>query len=201
MGLRWEYFIGDAGHAGTYIRELASLVGLFQEKTEALIEMFGKIKASIDEMRRCVYAQTEFNRYLTEIQQILDRLNIDSYSNLDRWVDWLNGQIEEVLLQRMSAAVQQWSDSFQKSEAINGKMIPEQKHEIRLRNQVMYLDPPVEQARVTWLTDLHDWLGIVGRLQRTTGTRYEIGVQSATDPDQTTFRRLVSATIDAHRLI
>jgi hypothetical protein len=32
-------------------------------------------------------------------------------------------------------------------------------HEIRIQNQVIFLDPPIEDARSTWIRQLHDWLG------------------------------------------
>ena len=32
-------------------------------------------------------------------------------------------------------------------------------HEIRIQNQVIFLDPPIEYARSTWIMQLHDWLG------------------------------------------
>ena len=32
-------------------------------------------------------------------------------------------------------------------------------HEIRIQNQVIFLDPPVEHARGTWVRTVHDWLG------------------------------------------
>ncbi len=32
-------------------------------------------------------------------------------------------------------------------------------HEIRIQNQVIFLDPPMESARQIWLQQLHDWLG------------------------------------------
>ena len=32
-------------------------------------------------------------------------------------------------------------------------------HEVRIRNQVIYLDPPVEVARSNWFNHLHEWLG------------------------------------------
>lgn len=32
-------------------------------------------------------------------------------------------------------------------------------HEIRIQNQVIFLDPPIESARQTWLQQVHDWLG------------------------------------------
>src|SRR5258708_40191319 len=34
-------------------------------------------------------------------------------------------------------------------------------HEIRIQNQVIFLDPPIEYARATWVKQLHDWLGMV----------------------------------------
>jgi len=33
-------------------------------------------------------------------------------------------------------------------------------HEIRIQNQVIFLDPPIEYARSTWIKQLHDWLGM-----------------------------------------
>ena len=35
-------------------------------------------------------------------------------------------------------------------------------HEIRIQNQVIFLDPPIEYARSTWIRQLHDWLGTSG---------------------------------------
>jgi hypothetical protein len=32
-------------------------------------------------------------------------------------------------------------------------------HEIRIQNQVIFLDPPIEYARAIWVKQLHDWLG------------------------------------------
>ena len=35
-------------------------------------------------------------------------------------------------------------------------------HEIRIRNQVLSLSPPLEEARATWIRNLFDWLGASG---------------------------------------
>lgn len=32
-------------------------------------------------------------------------------------------------------------------------------HEIRIQNQVIFLDPPIEYARDIWIRQLHSWLG------------------------------------------
>jgi dynein heavy chain 1 len=62
-------------------------------------------------------------------------------------------------------------------------------HEIRIQNQVIFLDPPIEYARETWFRQLHEWLGVICRLRRIQSSRYEIGLQmedgSMTDPTYT----------------
>lgn len=69
-------------------------------------------------------------------------------------------------------------------------------HEIRIQNQVIFLDPPIEYARATWIKQLHDWLGIVCRLRRIQSSRYEIGLQmqnpSTVSMSETTYTSLLT---------
>jgi dynein heavy chain 1 len=86
-------------------------------------------------------------------------------------------------------------------------------HEIRIQNQVIFLDPPIEYARSTWIRQLHDWLGtchhqpsescfhltfgsfrlgVVCRLRRIQSSRYEIGLQmQGATVTETTYTSLV----------
>ena len=57
-------------------------------------------------------------------------------------------------------------------------------HEIRIQNQVIYLDPPIEQARASWYRQLQQWLGIVCGLTRIQSSRYEIGLKIRTSAPQ-----------------
>ena len=76
-------------------------------------------------------------------------------------------------------------------------------HEIRIQNQVIFLDPPIEYARETWVKQLHEWLGIICRLRRIQSSRYEIGLQMQEgNPAEATYTFLVSSFIctQAHTL-
>lgn len=81
-------------------------------------------------------------------------------------------------------------------------------HEIRIQNQVIFLDPPIEYARATWIKQLHDWIGerlgtfrililiyssgVVCRLRRIQSSRYEIGLQmQKASASETTYTSLV----------
>ena len=87
-------------------------------------------------------------------------------------------------------------------------------HEIRIQNQVIFLDPPIEYARTTWIKQLHDWLGIfffrakfdnicsrictgvVCRLRRIQSSRYEIGLQmQGASAAETTYTSLVCSDL------
>ncbi|CAK7266377.1 dynein heavy chain [Sporothrix epigloea] len=47
-------------------------------------------------------------------------------------------------------------------------------HEITMRNQLIYLDPPLEFARASWYLRLQDWLGVVCNLRKIKATSYEM---------------------------
>ncbi|KAJ2009178.1 dynein heavy chain [Coemansia thaxteri] len=47
-------------------------------------------------------------------------------------------------------------------------------HELRIRNQVMYLDPPLENARASWIQQLHSWLAAICQQRRPQAARYEV---------------------------
>ncbi|EMD41483.1 dynein heavy chain protein 2 [Gelatoporia subvermispora B] len=70
-------------------------------------------------------------------------------------------------------------------------------HEIRIQNQVIFLDPPIEYARQTWIQQLHSWLGVVCRLRRIQSSRYEIGLQMQGAPvSETTYTSLLTHFTD-----
>lgn len=45
----------------------------------------------------------------------------------------------------------------------------------------MFLDPPLEEARVNWIGQLHDWLGIITNLPRIQSSRYDEGLSHRKD--------------------
>ncbi|KAJ2806040.1 dynein heavy chain, partial [Coemansia guatemalensis] len=47
-------------------------------------------------------------------------------------------------------------------------------HELRIKNQMMYVDPPLENARASWIQQLHAWLAAVCQQRRPQATRYEV---------------------------
>ncbi|KAH9920337.1 cytoplasmic dynein heavy chain 1 [Fomitopsis serialis] len=182
-----------------FVREFASVVSSCspQDKTNNVIDLYKDITRAVEELSTALH-----DRSFTAI----DRLNLEGYANLEHWVAELDQRIEGILLQRLVQTIQLWCSEFDRNEEADGrreplvlrditnkrrgdKRVKEEKpvegiltlkpivHEIRIQNQLIFLDPPIEHARQNWTRQLHDWLGVVCRLRRIQSSRYEIGLQ------------------------
>jgi len=141
------------------------------------------------------------------------------------WRNWTK-KIEAILLRRLVTTMQLWCTEFDRTDddtrrdtvvlrditnkRRGDKRIKEEKtpeghltlkpiiHEIRIQNQVIFLDPPIEYARQTWIRQLHEWLGIVCRQRRIQSSRYEIGLQmQAGHIAETTYTSLLTHFTDS----
>ncbi|KAF8883831.1 dynein heavy chain, N-terminal region 1-domain-containing protein [Infundibulicybe gibba] len=209
-----------------FVREFASVVSILQDKTNSVIDLYKDILRAVEELATCPYTSEAFSELLSKIQAAIDRLNLEGYANLEHWVAELDKRIEEILLQRLTHIIQVWCAEFDRTDDNDtrrdplplrdmGKRRAERRvkeerflegnmtlkpivHEIRIQNQVIFLDPPIEFARSTWIKQLHDWLGVICRLRRIQSSRYEIGLQmQGTSASETTYTSLVS---DPHSL-
>jgi dynein heavy chain 1 len=52
-------------------------------------------------------------------------------------------------------------------------------HELKLQDQIIYIDPPIEYAKYTWLQELHKLLGSICCLPRLEANRYETNIKDA----------------------
>ncbi|KAE9394324.1 dynein heavy chain protein 2 [Gymnopus androsaceus JB14] len=180
-----------------FVMEFASVVSVLQDKTNSVIDLYKDILRAVEDLSTCSYTTEAFSELLGKIQGAIDRLNLEGYANLEHWVAELDKRIEDILLGRLTQIIQAWCTEFDRTEDDlrrdtrrgDKRMIKEEKfmeshmtikpfvHEIRIQNQVIFLDPPIEHARAAWIKQLHDWLGVVCRLRRIQSSRYEIGLQ------------------------
>ena len=77
-----------------------------------------------------------------------------------------------MLKDRLVHAIDEWCTEFDRESP--GSIEP-LLHEIRIRNQVIYLDPPIEMARQEWLAQFQGMLGMC----RSSGTAADFQASSA----------------------
>lgn len=174
----------------SFVREFASVVSLLQDKTNNVIALYRDISRAVEDLATCAYTADAFSELLGKVQAAIDRLNLEGYANLEQWVQRLDLKIEGILRGRVEAVLKVWCEEFERSDEGDSRALGTGKrrgekrggadkfvessmalhpivHEIRIQNQVIFLDPPIEHARGTWVQTLHDWLGmcldVVGR--------------------------------------
>ena len=191
--------LGESKHV-QFIRDFAAAVSVLQEKTSALMSINETIQRAILDFRTCSYESSIFNARLNAIQTAVDQLNLENYANLRFWVSGINEQIESVLLARIRDAMRLWIQGFsnfrtnemnadstvrqnlsENEEATSAPKLQVMVHEISMQNQVIYLDPPLEYARASWVSQFHQWLGVACNLPVIKSSRYEmqIGIDPA----------------------
>jgi len=197
---------------------------VLQDKTNNLIDLYKEILRAVDDLATCSYTTEAFTELLNQIQAAIDRLNLEGYANLEHWVAELDKGIELILLKRLTQITQVWCAEFDRTDdadtrrdhvrEMSGKRRTDKRakdekfleghmtvkpivHEIRIQNQVIFLDPPIEYARQTWVRQLHDWIGVVCRLRRIQSSRYEIGLQmQSAVVSETTYTSLLTRFTD-----
>lgn len=194
---------------GMFIRGFAAAVSVLQGKAVSLNFIHATVEQALKDLNNCAYDDTAFQSRLDTIQSAVDQLNLEQYVNLDFWVRGLNSKIQAILLTRLQTAVQSWvaafeddsSDDERRKKTNNEEEKPEGPAmkrlvlELAMRNQVIYLDPPLEYARASWFLYLHEWLGIVCNLRKIKATRYQMSL-SNTANDEPRFTALPSECAD-----
>lgn len=187
-----------------FVREFATSVSLLRTKANTLASINKIIQKALSELVSCPYDATAFRTRLETIQISVDQLNLENYVNLGYWVRDMNDQIKAVLLKRLQQATDAWIRAFESEQADDGlnntnrrqwnsdesvAIVDSQPnlkrlvHEISMRNQLIYLEPPIEHARAAWFSQLHDWLGVVCNLRRVNASRYEMTLAASNNAE------------------
>lgn len=197
-----------------FVRDFQAATSLLQTKVATLVSINAVVEKALKELETCPYTKGAFQQHLEIVQKSVDQLNLENYANLTTWVLEMNARIETVLLGRLKYAISQWIEVFNDggedevdrrptSEATAGEVneirptLSELTLEITMRNQVIYLSPPVEYARASWLEQLQHWLAVVCTLQKIKASRYEIRIDSTKDVSANHFSELPSKCTDS----
>ncbi len=92
----------------------------------------------------------------------------------------------------------------QKQQEVNSKpVIHLLVHEIRMKNQTMFIDPPLEDARARWYSMFQEWVANACTLKKIQASRYEMGLNISSSsssssgyPEDLTYTSLLSAVAD-----
>ncbi len=142
---KWE----SASKLEPLVRRMSDQVNVFRDKVEELLNKHEKIQLCLDSLRTSPLLPNTLNKLLARIQvrilytkdiihdthslatslrshlqETIDELNLASYSNLEIWVRNLDKEVEAILVDRLSQALQSWLSAFLESESESEKSVP-----------------------------------------------------------------------------
>ncbi|KAM3670253.1 cytoplasmic dynein 1 heavy chain 1 [Ammospiza nelsoni] len=209
IALVWESYKLDP-----YVQRLAETVFSFQEKVDDLLIIEEKIDLEVRSLETCMYDHKTFSEILNRVQKAVDDLNLHSYSNLPIWVNKLDMEIERILGVRLQAGLRAWTqvllgqaddkaevdmdtDAPQVSHKPGGEpKIKNIVHELRITNQVIYLNPPIEDCRYKLYQEMFSWKMVILSLPRIQSQRYQVGVHYELSEEEKFYRNALTRMPD-----
>ncbi|XP_063804701.1 cytoplasmic dynein 1 heavy chain 1 [Pseudophryne corroboree] len=209
IALVWESYKLDP-----YVQRLAETVFNFQEKVDDLLIIEEKIDLEVRSLETCMYDHKTFSEILNRVQKAVDDLNLHSYSNLPIWVNKLDMEIERILGVRLQAGLKTWTqvlmgqfddkaevdmdtDAPQVSHKPGGEpKIKNIVHELRITNQVIYLNPPIEDCRFKLYQEMFAWKTVILSLPRIQSQRYQVGVHYELSEEEKYYRNALTRMPD-----
>ncbi|KAB0405288.1 hypothetical protein E2I00_000718, partial [Balaenoptera physalus] len=173
-----------------------------------------KIDLEVRSLETCMYDHKTFSEILNRVQKAVDDLNLHSYSNLPIWVNKLDMEIERILGVRLQAGLRAWTqvllgqaedkaevdmdtDAPQVSHKPGGEpKIKNVVHELRITNQVIYLNPPIEECRYKLYQEMFAWKMVVLSLPRIQSQRYQVGVHYELTEEEKFYRNALTRMPD-----
>ncbi|KAG8185039.1 hypothetical protein JTE90_017062 [Oedothorax gibbosus] len=188
VSLVWESYKLDP-----YVQRLAENVFNYQEKVEDLLSIEEQIDIDLRSLETCAYGTSTFTDILNKIQKAVDDLSLHQYSNLHLWVTKLDEEVEKKLALRLEAGVKAWTKALEGKSQQEADIATDTDtstahklggdpqiqtliHEIRITNQVIYVNPSVEEARFNIMQQLFAWENVVLLQIRIQSSRYQVGL-------------------------
>lgn len=223
--LRWDSFIhsyelhikgkstsNDSAHV-QYVRDLASAVATLQNKTATVRSLDQNIQLALSEMKTCPYSANNFQGQMDIIQNAVDKMNLENYANLSAWVSQLNSQLRHILEDRLQNALKHWTESFastdgqvlnqpaysESEEAVYDVQFAQTQIEIMMNNQTVFVDPPLNFVRASWIHQLEGWLDVLCHLPQIIPSRYSVSASAGSAHAVSTFTSLPLQGVEALR--
>ncbi|GLD93496.1 hypothetical protein PINS_up002088 [Pythium insidiosum] len=174
--MRWH-----ADGLSEYVTDLANRVERLHDRMEELLHKNDEIEKLFESIRAKDITPPQIRVTLQSAQSFVDELNLAGYANLGVYVKALNDILSAVLVQKLESLLQLWITSFSQNtsddkpveasrQAVGVSTIT---HQILLKNQILYLEPSIDDAKTMWLQQLQGIISSVCDLPKLQASSYE----------------------------
>ena len=193
---RWVKW--DSPELQEWVVRLSSRVNEFQDRVYDLKEKVTRVEQQLKQLETVIYDRKPLEDAIMSLQLVVDEMQRKNFANMQLWVETLDRKVESIICNRLKGAVDTWSRSFVGNDSFPGRVdLYQTVHEIALASQILSLSPPIEQARVEWISNFHTYLSIVSTLPRLVSGRGNVvfGITSSGPKDYTNTMQLLGSSV------
>jgi dynein heavy chain 1 len=163
QGLRLEWITSADRNQDreSYFAKFLDSVLVLEEAVEKVSDNLLRIDEFIRHLSSPESNFEDFQKDIAAIQEIMDDLLLKEFTNTELIVKEINGRIERVFSKRLAETLTAWTEEFSKFK--NDPRLKNKNRfiqrptvfEFTVRGTKILIDPPIQQARLNWLEDLH----------------------------------------------
>jgi dynein heavy chain 1 len=200
-------------HLELYSRKLYDCALAFQGKVADMLAKMKAVEAALVNLQKCALEKEALHRIVDALQGIVSEMELSSYSNLAWWVKQLDKRIDVILLARLEELVRIWMQCFRPEMAsspsafgpadadiaehqpteyfLHWSQAARSRLEIKIKNSVLFVDPPVENARAAWVNHLSASMEIITEMPRIRHSAYSEFSDMYYETKKSTYQALV----------
>ena len=143
---------------GSHVDRLSRAHQQVTKNTESLEEI-------MKELKECEVNHQTMKNIIGRAQKIVNDMQSMDCKNMEKFIKSINDKIENILYNKLLRFIRKWSSEFNtfhlnyQKKDINNQYIKEiTQHSMKIENQEIFVDPPIENSRLFWLSHLQAYL-------------------------------------------
>jgi dynein heavy chain 1 len=191
IGANMQSTWGNIPKLERFSKELCEKTSGFEENVRDLIGKIEQIHSLFNHIAKSELVKESIEDKIMQIQKIIDE--ITDTSNMHIWIAEIDSRLEAILAKKLEEVIEQWIKEFNSfGEKEDPLLVKEASvHKIKLKDQMIYLEPSVNEAREYWYSQLHQSLAIVCSSRRLENRIEANFNRDALSQKETTYRSII----------
>ena len=174
-----------------FSKELCERVVSFEENVRDLVTKIDMIQSYLNQISSTDIEKDSIQDKIFSIQKVIDEIN--EPSNMQIWINEMDIKLEQILAKKLEDVINLFMKEFSSFNQVEKPLLVTEAsvHKIKLREQLVYLEPGIHEAREYWFNQLHRCIALVCSAKRLE-YRLEINFNKENIYRETTYRTVIN---------
>jgi len=157
---------GNVPKLERFSKELCERIAFFEDTVRDIIAKVDYIYTLFSQISKAEINRELIHEKISLVQKTIDE--ISEASNMQIWIAEMDNKLETILAKKLEEIIEKWIKEFISIGSMENPILVKEVsiHNIKLRDQMIYLEPSINEAREYWYYHLHNAMSIVSSCKR-----------------------------------